>query len=611
MADLTQRALDRVPQFQDALLEGARSDSRDRYLRWIEAYDTIGEADLAAIAEVQSHLGSPTPLSLVVPLTQATEQQLRSLEQSLSADVHERWALSYVVDTSVSLDGEITALLERAAERDSRFAVSTGRSGSLAGALNEALRSGPGEFVVLLEPDVMVRPHTLFLVAETIREHPEALLIYGDEDRIDADGVRFGHHFKPDWNEALLGSQNYLGGLVAVRRSHALEVGGFQDEQDGDVAWGLFLRMGAGAPPGAVRHLPFVLSHRRVDERSHAPTAVERDRIARAHEIRLERIGRRARVVPVGESSYRADDEPPYARPTVSVVIPSTGKLGLLQPCLEGVLHRTSYPALEVVLVVGEDVERMSDESVHLGTVATRPRVHVLIDDDRPFSFSRVNNRAARKARGELLCFLNDDTEVIREDWLSQMVARALQERVAAVGALLLYPNDRIQHAGVVLGVGGLAAHNLKGWRRGTVGYHDRGCVDQEVSCVTAACMLVRRDVFLDLGGFNERLAVDFNDVDLCLRLVDAGWRVVWTPSAELYHKERASIGAHDAGDRDEAWKAEWNVAQERWSTALTSDPHYSPNLSLDSFQLWEPSFPPRVSYPWRVEAAHEARPAR
>jgi GT2 family glycosyltransferase len=275
----------------------------------------------------------------------------------------------------------------------------------------------------------------------------------------------------------------------------------------------------------------------------------------------------------------------------------------VLGPCVEGLLRRTSYPELEV-LVVANDVrpERRGVRRL-LDSLSEDPRARVLRHDERPYNFSTTNNRAAEEARGELLCFLNDDTEVIDGDWLAAMVARAVEDGVAAVGAKLLYPNRRIQHAGIVLGGGGVAAHAYRGCRDGIAGYHGRALVDQDMSAVSAACMVVRSDVFRDVGGFDPALAVSYNDIDLCLRLRERGWRIVWTPSARLYHKEAASLGRHYVGKTAEQWERDEALIRSRWQRELMSDPHYSPNLSLDPLELWEPAFPPRVVYPWRAAA--------
>jgi GT2 family glycosyltransferase len=291
----------------------------------------------------------------------------------------------------------------------------------------------------------------------------------------------------------------------------------------------------------------------------------------------------------------------PEKPPIVSVIVPSRCDPKVLRPCLDGLLHRTAYPELEILVVANGMRGDVSARREYLDVLAAQPHVRVLFHDAPRYNFSRLNNWAVEHARGELLCFLNDDTEVIGGDWLSAMVAHVVQDDVAAVGAMLFYPNDRIQHAGVVLGVEGVAGHAYGRSPRGIRGYHDRAVVDQDVSCVTAACMLVRRDVFLNVGGFDEELAIAYNDVDLCLRLREAGWRIVWTPSAELYHRESASIGRHDADAREAEWILERKRIRTRWGDRLLSDPHHNPNLSLDALQLWEPAFPPRVVYPWKA----------
>jgi GT2 family glycosyltransferase len=600
IARLVQGLLFRFPSLDDALLELVRGDPGQRYEAWVSAYDTVDEVDLVAIEDELSRLDAPPLLSLIVPTAHASEATLEALSKSLLSQVYERWEVNFVCEPP--MDEGVSTFVSHAPSIDPRFSPISEHRAPLADAWNSALHSASGEVVVLVDPRVMLRPHALFLLARTIERHPGAVLIYADEDLIDETGRRSGHYFKPDWNEVLLRSQNYLGGLVLFSRSRALAVGGCKEELDDDCAWGLFLRMTADTPPHAIHHLPFILGHRRMGEPGAEPDDAERrERVARALERRLARIGDRVHVLPVGEASYRAHHGLPENAPLVSVIVPTTINLEFLRPCLEGLLNRTSYAELEVLLVVNGTRRNAPAQREYLEAVATSPRVRTLLYEDRQYNFSRTNNWAAERAQGELLCFLNDDTDVIGSDWLSAMVAHALQDRVAAVGAMLVYPNDRIQHAGVVLGAGGVAAHTYSRKARDTRGYHDRALVAQDVSCVTAACMLVRRHVFLDVGGFDETLAIAYNDVDFCLRLRDAGWRIVWTPNAELYHKESASIGRHDAAKRRDQWTSESNLMCSRWGGDLISDPHYSPNLSLDPLELWEPAFPPRVSYPWRA----------
>jgi GT2 family glycosyltransferase len=342
-----------------------------------------------------------------------------------------------------------------------------------------------------------------------------------------------------------------------------------------------------------------VLSHRHVG----ADTGRERSReVAAALARRVKTAGGPAEIELAGRVSYRIRRVVRADAPLVSVVVPTTGRLELLRACVDGVLNRTAYPRLELLVIVSGISERRREDAMYLEEIQKRQRVSVLYTDSGTFNFSSTNNIAVARATGELLCFLNDDTEVLHDDWLAAMTGHVLRDRVGAVGAKLLYPNGRIQHAGVVLGAGGVAAHSYKSMPQDIVGYHDRAVVDQEVSCVTAACMLVRREAFTQVGGFDEALALAYNDVDLCLRLRQAGWRIVWTPFARLYHRESVSSGPHNAHARQSQWASEWDLIRSRWAAELSADPSYNPNLSLDPWELWEPGFPPRASYSWREE---------
>jgi GT2 family glycosyltransferase len=587
-----QRVLDRFPLLQDAISQLGRIGAPKRYEEWIAAYDAISDSDIAAMRHEAARFAEPPLLSLVVPLSEVDDTFLAEFAASLVAQAYERWEVNFV--STVPLDDRLAISVDRLCSADRRFAALGDGTGSVTDRWNVALRSATSEFVVVVDPRVSLGPHALFLLARTIDREPEVALIYGDEDAMDESGSRSDHYFKPDWNAALLRSQNYLGDLVCFNRSRALAVGGFHEELDGDCLWGLFLRLTTAASPDAIHHLPFVLSHRRNGRRQHLQAA-------RAHEQRLASIGEPGKVETVAGGSYRTRYTLPERLPTVSIIVPTTCTLELLRPCIDGILNRTDYTDLEVLVVVDGMRESTREQKDYLREITALPTVRLLYFDDRRFNFSETNNWAAERARGDLLCFLNDDTEVITADWLSAMTGHALRDRVGAVGALLLYPNDRIQHAGVVLGAGGVGAHLYRSMPKGVGGYHDRAAVDQDVSCVTAACVLVRREAFSSIGGFDEKFAVAFNDVDFCLRLQEDGWRIVWTPSAQLYHKESSSLGRHDTAEDQSRWESEWDLINRRWGTKLICDRQYSPNLSLDVLRLWEPAFPPRVSYPWRL----------
>jgi GT2 family glycosyltransferase len=556
----------RFPQAEDAILALIRGDPQKRYERWIAIYDTLDDSDILLMREELSTLRNPPVFSLIVPLARGSETMPDALDRSLRAQVYQRWESETVRASAV-------------------------------GEWNAALRSATGDYALVVDSNVMLRPHALSLFALTIASDSDALLLYGDEDEIEATGRRSRHYFKPDWNAVLLRCQNYLGGVVCFRRADALAAGGFEERAD-DCVWDLARRLTATAAPQRVHHIPFIVSHRvrhhRVQDGGRWKGGM------RAVEGRLRRKGEHIEAKRVGGTSYRMRHSLPDNPPVVSVIVPTTCRLDVLQPCVDGLLNRTSYSQFEILLVINGTGRLAPEQRRYIEATAKQPQVRVVFHDERPYNFAKTNNWASGQAQGELLCFLNDDTEVIGSDWLSALVSEVVQEGVGAAGALLVYPNNRIQHAGVILGVGGVAAHAYRGRPRHTRGYHDRALVAQDVSCVTAACMVVRREALSDVGGFDPTLAIAFNDVDLCLRLREADWRVVWTPAAELYHKESASIGRHNVGRMEEQWARDYALIRSRWTTQLLADPHYSPSLSLDRLQFWEPAFPPRVTYPWR-----------
>jgi GT2 family glycosyltransferase len=568
-AAFVERLVYRVPLLHDAGRALAAPRPQRRYERWAAAYDTPGDADFAAMNESLVRIAEPPLLSVVVPMRAATDSR-EEVGRALRAQVYDRWEVEFV-------------------------------AASDAQEWNAAIRSATGDFVVVLKPSTLLRPHTLLLLAQAMTSEPKPLLVYADEDEVDTLGRRSHHYFKPDWNRTLYSAQDYFGGVVCIRRIEALAVGGCVEELDGNCAWGLLLRMAVHAPSDLIRHVPFVLSHGRREQP--VVELMNRERVALAVERRLASVGERAEAEPVGAKSYRVRHLLPRKPPPVSVIVPTLCRLEVLAPCMDGLLRRTAYPDFEVLLIVTAVETLTADQSSFLNEVEADARVRVLFEGGRPYNFAKVNNVAAEHARGRLICFLNDDTEVITDSWLNAMAGVAAQDGVAAVGAMLLYPNDRIQHAGVILGLGDVAGHAYRGHPAATAGYHDRMLVAQDVACVTAACMLVDSSAFAAVGGFDETFAASFNDVDFCLRLRQRGWRIVWTPLARLYHKESLSLGAHHLGAHGDSWARGRDLMHARWGSQLTTDPYYNPNLSLDPWQAWEPAFPPRVAYPWRTSA--------
>jgi GT2 family glycosyltransferase len=350
-----------------------------------------------------------------------------------------------------------------------------------------------------------------------------------------------------------------------------------------------------------IRHIPLILYHWRaipgsaaldVDQKSYATGAA---RLAvQAH---FRRTGVQATIEPAPRATYyhRVRYRLPEPRPHVTIIIPTKDRVDLLSRCVGSIVSRSTYGALDIMIVDDGSSEPESDAYFH--QVQHDSCVSVLRIDE-PFNFSRINNVAASRARGPLVCFLNNDTEVISADWLEEMVSLAVREGIGAVGAMLYYPDNTMQHAGVVLGLGGIASHAHRGQRRGMPGNYGRAALTQTMSAVTAACMVLRKTAFDAVGGFDESLAVAYNDVDLCLRLGAKGFRNVWTPFAELYHFESISRGDDLQGENRPRFLAESQAMRDRWQGLLTADPYYNPNLSLTRADLWL-AYPPRHPRPW------------
>lgn len=467
-------------------------------------------------------------------------------------------------------------------------------------AFNQTCMRTDADALVVLPSNARLAAHALLLVAEAIERFPEARLIYADEDGLDpTSGRRHSPSLHGDWNAELLRSTNYLEGMVVVARAALATAGAFEDDIDPAAAWwSWLLRITEQAATDQIVHIPHVLCHRTPPWDGPRPAAL---RAASADEVgavqaHLDRCGvaASARASELGgvHVRYRVPAPPPL----VSVIVPTRNGLALLRQCVHSVLERTRYPAYEIVIV-----DNGSDEAAtleYLRSLAVQARVRVL-RDDRAFNFSALNNAAARGCSGSILALLNNDIEVISPDWLDEMVGLASRPDVGAVGARLWFPDGTLQHAGVVLGLGDVAGHLHRQLPHGAPGYQGRALLTQEFSAVTAACVALRREVYERLGGLDEQhLAVDFNDIDFCLRIRRAGYRVVWTPHAELFHHESASRGKKREPAQQERFEREVAYMHRTWGRWLDRDPAYNPNLTLEGVDA-------QLSAAPRVDLAH------
>ncbi len=595
-----------VAVFRDSGLTGLKiklfsGELTGNYDEWVKRYDTLSEQDRSEIKNKLAGLKKKPLISVILPTYNTPEKWLRSAIDSVRAQLYTNWELCIADDASTV--PHVRTVLEHYRCIDTRIKVTyRDKNGHISEASNSALALAEGEYVALLDHDDELTEDALYMVINEINSSPQAALIYSDEDKKTSFGMRFNPYFKCDWNPELFLSQNFICHLTVYRRDIVESCGGFRKGFEGSQDWDLALRVIEKIEPKQIRHIPHILYHWRAVEGSTAQFSGFKSYAlkagAKAVEEHLVRVGEQSRVEILEEiAHYRVHYSLPKVPPLVSIIIPTRDKVKVLQRCVDSILKKTTYNNYELLIVDNGSIEV---ETARYFESLPKDKVRI-VTDNSPFNYSRINNQAAKLARGEILAFLNNDLEVINTDWLTEMVSLAVKERNGAVGARLWFPNEMLQHAGVILGIGGVAGHNHKGQLRGNPGYFNRAILRQNFSAVTAACLLVKRDLFEKVNGFNEEeLAVAFNDVDLCLKIMEAGFKNVWTPYAELYHYESSSRGYENTPDKVERFEREISYMKKRWGELLRNDPYYNPNLTAhtEDFRF---SFPPRVRKPWRM----------
>ena len=552
------------------------------YERW-ELAHRVGHSDVRRMRDVLPLLKLRPTFSVLMPVYDTPEKYLRAAIESVMAQVYPDWELCIVDDASPR--PHVRKLIESYARDEKRIKpVFRAENGHIAATSNTALAAATGEFVVLLDHDDLLSIDALFENALEINRNPGVDVIYSDEDKIDDFGRLRDPYFKPDWSPDSLLSRNYVSHLGTYRRSMVEKAGGFRVGFEGSQDYDLILRV--TELTNRVAHVPRVLYHWRVHPDSTASARTQKgyayDAAIRALNEALERRGEPGRI--------ETNDRMPgiytirYAlqRPgRVSIIIPTRDHGDDVDRCLRSIFERATYPDIEVLLLDNGTRDRASLRT--FGAWAERePRVKVL-PYDAPFNFSRINNFGAAQSSGEYLLLLNNDTEVITPDRIEAMVEQAQRPSIGAVGAKLLYGDGSVQHAGVIIGLGGVAGHSHKYFPGDAPGYFGTLQTVNNFSAVTAACLMVRRAVFDQVGGFDETLQIAFNDVDFCLRVQAAGYYNVYLPHVELYHYESKSRGHENTPEKQVRFLGEQRIMQTRWSTGTRSDPHYSVNLTRDA----------------------------
>ena len=567
------------------------------YLKWIRKYDIFTENRKSEIQAACKKLRKKPLISVLLPSYNPDLQFFREAIDSVLDQVYENWELCIADDHST--DPEVRKILEDYLKKNRRIkAVFREKKGHISECGNSALALAEGEYTALLDHDDVLHPEALFWVAKQINETPDAVLIYTDEDKLDGNGVRRNPYFKPDFNYELFLSQNQICHLGVYKTRVIKDLKGFRKGLEGAQDWDMALRVLETCGSEKIRHIPRILYHWRISKNSTAngiqakPYAVKAQVHALTDHLNRLKIDGTEPSVEKTPYGFRVNFPVPCPKPLVSILIPTKNGLNLLKNCIDSIIEKTTYGRYEILII-----DNGSDEEETLQYLANLAETHqniIVNRDEREFNFSALNNKAAELANGEYLCFLNNDITIITPRWLDEMVALAGRRDVGAVGAKLYYPDNTIQHAGVILGICGVAGHILKGLDKSDPGYFNRAFLRQELSCVTAACLVVRKEVFFKVGGFDEeRLAVAFNDVDLCLKIRQQGYRNIWTPYAEFYHHESATRGFEDNPEKQARFSKEVVFMKEKWKGRLTRDPFFNPNLSLE-VEDYSLAFPPR-----------------
>ncbi len=559
----------------------AANELQAPYSDWIIKNEIPAVHYLELTRQVATWKNQPV-ISVLMPTFNTEPSMLRAAIQSVVDQAYPFWELCIADDRSTN--PEVIQIIKAFAQLEPRIRwIERSENGHISAASNSALALAQGQFIALLDHDDLLHPLALWYLAKALQTHPDAGLLYSDEDKLNESGERCEPYFKCDFNPELMFSQNMVSHLGCYRKSLVEKVGGFRLGLEGSQDYDLALRIIELLPYSQIIHIPHVLYHWRkhlgstalhFNEKSYAQTAA-----IRAVSEHLNRKGLSAEVLPCPDAPQlqRVRFQLPSPPPKVSILIPTRDRADLLEKCIDSILTLTSYPHFEIIVIDNGSQEPNTHQLFErLKTIGIR-----LVHDPRPFNYSALNNHAAQLADGQYLCLLNNDIEIVTPDWLEEMMGFATQSEIGAVGARLWYPDGTIQHAGVVIGLGGVAGHPFLGLFKGDSGYFGRALVHQSYSAVTGACLLVRKSLFVELGGLDESLAVAFNDVDFCLRIHAAGYRNVWTPFAQMIHHESASRGLEDNKEKQARFQSEVNIMQSRWSQMIAADPAYSFNLSL------------------------------
>ena len=561
--------------FYARLLE--RFEEREvEYQEWYEK-NKPSEEELAR--QRKKKWKEPVTISVLVPAYRTPEAFLRQMIESVLNQTYPHLELCIADGSGENISVEKVVKEYQAKDQRVRYQRLEKNEG-IAGNTNAAIRMATGDYLALFDHDDLLAPNALFEVASTI-EKDKADVVYTDEDKVTSDlKEHFQPHFKPDFNPDLLCSNNYICHLFVVKRSLALKLGGQDPAYDGAQDYDFIFRCTEEAEK--IVHIAKILYHWRVHQASTADNPTSKmyafDAGKRAIEAHLQRIGAKAEVSHTKDLGFYRVKYQVQGNPKVSIVIPNKDEKETLKKCLESIWQKTTYSNYEIILVENNSTTREIRD--YYQELDGKNGVRVVYWD-KEFNYSAINNFGISYAKGDYILCLNNDITVISPEWMEELLANCQRPEVGIVGARLYYPDNTIQHAGIVLGMGGCAGSLFVGLARSRGGYLHKAALQQDLSAVTAACFMVKKEAFEKVGGFEEKLAVAFNDVDFCLKVRHAGYLVVYDPYAELYHHESKTRGYENTEAKKRRFQEEIEYMRCHWMPDILRDPYYNENLSL------------------------------